>query len=332
MKRYKEFALAVGVALWVWLVWRTGPAILLQSLQHVGWGMISLLAIAAARHAIRSVACRWAMGADRSSFSFPEMYAILLISEAIKFLALAGLVLGESAKGLLLSQRVSAARAVSSVVLDVVLYQLSAMLFFLAGAFWLVWRGPIDAELRKAIWIAVVIMGAATVLLTAGFARRWRTTQRILAKLRGARGRLLVLGRWLSKREEKVAEVSAQASDFYHHHARLFYGILLFNLLAHCASALEVWVALYLLGQPLGYGAAVSVEALTKLVRITGAVVPANIGVFEGGTALILAALGIPAAVGVALGIVRQVRSLLWAAAGLLVLPLWPGPGVPPRS
>jgi len=93
-----------------------------------------------------------------------------------------------------------------------------------------------------------------------------------------------------------------------------------------------VWVALYLLGQPLGYGAAVSVEALTKLVRITGAVVPANIGVFEGGTALILAALGIPAAVGVVLGIVRQVRSLLWAAAGLLVLPLWPGPGVPPRS
>ena len=321
-----------GLALWIWLVWRTGPALLLQSLERVGWGMFLLLAIAAVRHAVRTVACRWSMGADRAGFSFPEMYAILLVSEAIKFLVLAGAVFGESAKGILYAERVPAARAVSSVVLDVVLYQLSAALFFLGGALWLVLHGPVDYRLRAVLWAAIVILGAASVVVTIGFARRWRSTRRWLAKFGRMGPGSSPWRRWISKHADEIAEAGEQLTGFYHLHIWHFYGILLFDLLAHGASACEVWTALLLLGQPPGYGAALAIEALTKLVRISGAVVPANIGLFEGGTALILVGLGLPAGVGVALGLVRQLRSLLWAAAGLLVLPLWSGRPGPSRS
>jgi hypothetical protein len=294
--------------------------------------MVLLLAVAAARHAVRSVACQWAMGEDRAGFSFPEMYAILLVSEAIKFLVLAGAVFGESAKGLLYSERVSTARAVSSVVLDVVLYQLSAALFFLAGAFWLVRSGPVDHRLRVALWVAIAIMGALIVVLALGFARRWRSTRRWLATFSGMGPDSASWRMWFSKHAEKISQAGRQVTDFYHLHTRHFYGILLFDLLAHCASACEVWAALLLLGHPQRYGVTLGIEALTKLIRISGAVVPANIGLFEGGTALILVGLGLSAETGVALGIVRQLRSLLWAAAGLLVLPLWSGRPRPARS
>ena len=332
LSRIKEFALAGGVLLWAWLVWHTGPATLLESLKHVGWGMIILVAIAAVRHAIRTVACQWAMGAERAGFSFLEMYAISLISEAIKFLALAGIVFGESAKGVLLAQRVSAARAVSSVVLDVVLYQFSAGLFFLAGAFWIMGSARLEPGVRSALWITAGVMSVVLVTIAVGFARRWRSTRKLVAKFGAAGSSSAPWKRWVAKHEEKIGQASGQVSDFYHHHAGLFYGILLFDLLAHSASAFEVQVALGMLGHPLGYGAAVAIEALTKLVRISGAVVPANIGVFEGGTALILIAFGLSPAAGVALGVVRQLRSLLWAAAGLLMLPLWPSLGRSPRN
>lgn len=332
MKRLREFALVAGLALWIWLVWRTGPALLVRSLERVGWGMFLLVAIAAVRHAVRSVPCRWSMGADRAGFSFREMYAILLVSEAIKFLVLAGAVLGESAKGILYAERLPAVRAVSSVVLDIVLYQLSAALFFLGGALWLVLNGPIDYRLRAMLWITIMILGAVSVVITLGFVRRWRSTRRWLAKFSRMRPDSSVWRRWFSKHAEKIAQAGEQVAGFYHLHTWHFYGILLFDLLAHGASACEVWTALLLLGQPARYGAALAIEALTKLVRISGAVVPANIGLFEGGTALILAGLGLPAAVGVALGLVRQLRSLLWAAAGLLVLPLWSGRPGPSRS
>lgn len=323
MKRTREIALLAGLALWAWLVWRAGPEILWRYLERVGWGMLALLGIAAARHALRTVACRWAMVDDRSSFSLPEMYGILLISEAVKFVAFAGLVFGESAKGLLLSRRVSAARAVSSVVLDVALYQVSAGLFLLAGAALLASRGDVIPELRRALWISVVIASLGVAVVALGFARGWRTTRRLLAKLGGSADRTAGWNRWATKHEEKLAAAGEQVGGFLHHHPELFCGILLLDLAAHCASAFEVMVALSLLGQPVSYGAAVGVEALTKIVRISGGVVPANIGVFEGGTALVATALGLPLAAGVALGIVRQARSLIWAGLGFVTLLGW---------
>jgi len=325
MKRAKEAALVAGLALWGWLVWRAGPHTLLRYMAQVGWGMCTLLGIAALRHAARSVACRWAMVDDRASFSLLEMYGILLISEAIKFVAAAGLVFGESAKGLLLSRRVSAARAVSSVVLDVTLYQVSAGVFLLAGALLLAWGGLVSPELRKALWISCGIVVAAVTVVALGFARGWRTTRRLLAKLGGAGTRSSSWGRWVTRHEEKLAGAGAQIGGFLHQHPDLFFGILAIDMTAHCASALEVLVALRLLGQPVSYAASVGVEALTKLVRISGAVIPANVGAFEGGTALVTVALGLPMAAGVALGIVRQARSLLWAGLGFLVLLAWRG-------
>ena len=332
MKRIKAVALVGGSALWCWLVWRAGPETLLHYMEQVGWGMLTLLGVAAVRHAARSVACRWAMVDDRASFSYLEMYGILLISEAIKFVAVAGLVFGESAKGLLLSRRVSAARAVSSVVLDVALYQVSAGIFLLAGALVLAWRGPVAPELRKVLWISSGIVGAAVIVAAVGFARGWRTTRRLLQKLGGAGARPSRRGKWMTRHEEKLAEAGAQIGGFLKHHPRLFWGILVFDMAAHFASALEVLVALRLLGQPVGYAASVGIEALTKLVRISGAVIPANVGAFEGGTALVAVALGLPMAAGVALGIVRQARSVLWAGLGFLALLGWRGKEPAPKS
>ena len=332
MKRTREITLVAGLALWSWLVWRAGPETLLRYMEQVGWGMVTLLGVAALRHAVRSVACRWAMVDDRASFSYPEMYGILLISEAIKFVAVAGLVFGESAKGLMLSRRVSAARAVSSVVLDVALYQVSAGVFLLAGALVLAWRGPLSPDLRKTLWISCGVVGAAVAVVALGFARGWRSTRRLLEKL-GGRGRgSSRWGRWVSRHGEKLEGAGTQIGGFLHHHPGLFCGILVFDMAAHCASALEVLVALHLLGQPVSYAASVGVEALTKIVRISGAVIPANVGAFEGGTALVAVALGLPMAAGVALGIVRQARSVLWAGLGFLVLLAWGGKEAPARS
>ena len=332
MKRTREIALVAGMALWGWLVWRAGPETLLRYMEQVGWGMLTLLGIAAVRHAARSVACRWAMVDDRASFSYAEMYGILLISEAIKFVAFAGLVFGESAKGLLLSRRVSAARAVSSVVLDVALYQVSAGVFLLAGAVVLAWRGPVAPELRKILWISCGIVGAAVAVAGLGFARGWRTTRRVLQRFGGSSSPTSRWGRWVALHGQKLSEAGGQIGGFLHHHPGLFWGILIFDMAAHCASALEVLAALRLLGQPVSYAASVGVEALTKLVRISGAVIPANVGAFEGGTALVAVALGLPMTAGVALGIVRQARSVLWAGLGFLVLLVWKGKESPAKN
>jgi hypothetical protein len=107
---------------------------------------------------------------------------------------------------------------------------------------------------------------------------------------------------------------------FYARRAPIFYGILLLDMAAHLTSAFEVLVAMRVLGLHAHYSDAIAVEALTKLIRVGGTIVPANFGLFEGGTGLIFQTLGLTMAAGVALGIVRQLRSILWAGLGFLVL------------
>lgn len=312
MAKFRGIALAGGLLLLAFLIYHIGPALLVEYLLRVGWWMLALLLIAAVRHSFRTVACRWAMGEEHRQLSFAAMYGVLLVSEAIKFVAFAGLVLGESAKALLLRKRVSAARAVSSVLLDVLLYNLSAALFSLGGIAFLFAAYPSSAALRRAGTFGALLVAAAVVLGMIAFARRWISAERLLG--------LLVRLRLIRTESRRFQEIDDQVFRFYHRHSRAFWGILAFDLAAHFTSAFEVLVAMALLGLPVGYGDAVAVEALTKLVRVGGTIVPANVGLFEGGTGLIFQALGLTLAAGIALGVVRQLRSILWAALGFAVL------------
>ena len=315
-----RIGLVVGVALWLWLVWRAGPALLLSCLAQTGAWMLVLLGLEALRIVFRAVACRWAMAEDRVQVRFPSVYGVMVVSQAIQFVTFAGSAFGESTKALLFSKRVSAARALSSVVLDVLLYQFSAGIFVLMGIALLVWVIPAGPGVRGWMWVLGSVVTALMFLVVLGFARQWRSTLGWLSRM-GGHGRALAGARsWLEK--HKLAGAGDQVARFHAHQPRLFYQILFLDMLAHCASALEILLVMRLLGLPGGFGEAVVVTAMGKVLRSTGHLVPGSIGFFEGGIGLMMSAMGSSLAMGTALALVIQVRSILWAGIGFLML-LW---------
>ena len=84
----------------------------------------------------------------------------------------------------------------------------------------------------------------------------------------------------------------------------------------------EVYLAL----QMLGFGEtqvaqAYIIESLTKVINAVFAFVPGTIGVYEGGTEIILQkGLGFTSAAGLALALVRKAAIVSWTSIGLLVL------------
>jgi putative ABC transport system permease protein len=62
------------------------------------------------------------------------------------------------------------------------------------------------------------------------------------------------------------------------------------------------------------------IESLTKVINFVFAFVPGTIGVYEGGTEVILQTLGFAVAAGVALALVRKAAIVCWTSIGLLVL------------
>lgn len=318
LRKRRLVALAGGLALLAWLVERSGPARLAGDLIRVGWWMVALLAIAAARDALRTEALRLALGDDHGKFSFPRMYVVLLVSDAVQFVAVAGLVVGEAAKGWLLARRVSGPRAVSTVMVDVLLFYLTAALFTLGtiGLFF-AWY-PVSGAVRRMGVAGAVVVLVALVLGVVAFQRRWL----------GARRIVMPLARWgLVRKPETIArigEIDKQMFGFHRRHRRAFYGIVSLNFAAQLLETLEVIVILWLLGFGAHFGTGIVIEGLTKLVETGGLAIPGDVGLYQAGTGLIFHALGYAVATGVAVGIIRQIREILWAGIGLLFL-LLPG-------
>src|SRR5258708_14385582 len=65
--------------------------------------------------------------------------------------------------------------------------------------------------------------------------------------------------------------------------------------------------------------AAYMVESTTRAVQLAFAFVPFGLGVQEGVAAATLQAFGYAASEGVSLAVIRKVRTLVWAALGLLL-------------
>ncbi|MDB5909097.1 MAG: hypothetical protein JWP34_3211 [Massilia sp.] len=80
----------------------------------------------------------------------------------------------------------------------------------------------------------------------------------------------------------------------------------------------ETWFALYLLGHPVGLGAAIAIEALTQAVRHATFLVPAGLGVQEAAVLLFASLLGVGGDVALSLALVKRMRELLFGVPALL--------------
>jgi len=90
------------------------------------------------------------------------------------------------------------------------------------------------------------------------------------------------------------------------------------QMLGWIAGGGEIWLALYFLGHPVSVWDAILLEALAQAVSSAAFVIPAAIGVQEGGFLLFGALLGLGPEVSLALALARRVRDLLVFAPALV--------------
>jgi hypothetical protein len=93
-----------------------------------------------------------------------------------------------------------------------------------------------------------------------------------------------------------------------------------FFFIGWAAGAIEVYLILLFLGIPVTVERALAIEVLSATIDAVLFFVPGKVGTQEGGKVLIFSMLGLEAAKGLSLGILRRMRELIWAGIGLLVL------------
>jgi putative ABC transport system permease protein len=313
----QTLAFLLGLGLLIFVINRVGVQPLFDALLRIGFGFFVILGLSGLRHVLRTVSMRAAVPAEHRRISFRNAFAARLGGEAISFLTFTGPLLGEATKVALLRKRVPLTYGVPALVVDNLLYNLSVVFFILSGAVVMLLRYPLPPGVYLVL-LAIAAVAASGILIAAIAAKR---RVMLLTWVIDRLGELRLSPKVILKRRHHIYHLELKVYDFYKHHPGAFFLMILCNLLAHASSVVEVFLALKMLGFQPQVAQAYIIESLTKVINFAFAFVPGTIGVYEGGTEVILQkGLGFTPAAGLALALVRKAAIVVWTSIGLLVL------------
>jgi putative membrane protein len=224
-------------------------------------------------------------------------------SEVLPLSQVGGYVLGARA---LAVAGVSGNAAAASTIVDVTL-EFFAQLAYTAIA--LLWLLRLEPGSRIALPAALGL--AIGVGLAAGFLIAQRRGFGVLDRFAG----LLARG-WAEKTAAGAAALRAAIADIYSRPAQAWASFVL-HLACWIASAAEIWLALWLMRAPRGFGAVLVIESLLYAVRSVAFAVPNAVGVQEGAYILLGAGFGLSPEIALALSLLKRARDF---AIGLPVL------------
>ena len=288
---------ALGALGLIILFWRIDLNAVRLSLVHVGWGMALVLSQEIVAHVLNAWGWRFAFTREVAPcFPLGELIRLRVAGDAINYLTPTATIGGEVARTLMLRDVCGADVRAVSVVVAKATQTLAQALFVTAGlilfaAEWIA-TGPSRSFISWAVGVGLL----AVLLIAYGLKARGAAIQ---AAWRRAFGPGLV-------------------AFIRHHPGRVVCSTLMFAL-AYAWGAFEAyWICRFLL-VPVAATTALSIEVLSITIDGLLFMVPAKIGTQESGKVVVFAVLGYPPSLGFAFGVVRHVRELIWAAAGVVL-------------
>ena len=185
------------------------------------------------------------------------------------------------------------------------------MTFVISGVALLVLR-PTDGAAFEAVAGVLIGVGALVGAVAAFVLFQHKNMFERFAKL--ARG--MLPQQWLVHFAGNASAVDDAVVLSYRRGAA-FWRANLLRLIGWAAGAGEVWLVTWCLGQPLSAIDAFILESLSSGVRAAAFMVPAALGIQEGGLILFAALFGLPAEIGLAISLSKRVRELLLGLPGL---------------
>ncbi|MBV8807268.1 MAG: flippase-like domain-containing protein, partial [Acidobacteriaceae bacterium] len=329
-KRFPSHAVAViaGLGLLGFIVERAGFANLLHSLVALRWTLLLIIVLGGVGHALRTLGWRLALGDHRDGTPFMRLAGLRLAAEAGGQFGFVGQMFGDTMRITLLRDRIPVDVLISSVTCDRGLYIVTGAIVSAAAV--------ASATFGLQLSHGFMLWGRLFVAVLVGFllisATVIRKRLKILSAIARFISRLPWFATWIEKRLSGIHATEEQLTKVLTEHPRAFWTAFVLNLGSHLLVVLEVYVILLAFGLKGGWLAAFSMEALTKLINVVGAINPGNIGTYEGGNVLMLKLFGVSAGLGLTFAAVRRLRALFWAAVGSIFLIAFARVGEPKRA
>lgn len=312
MKFLGRAAALCGLAIAIWLVLREHPAEVFRLMSGAGAGLV----LAALVHIVPMLANAWDWRLLIRRTERPpvlSMAKLVWIRESVNGLLPVARIGGEIISFRLLGRLgVRPETAVASLVADMQLTLISQVLFALVGVGFLLHDAQSDT-LRIVGQLSLAVAAAVPLLLLFALVQHARPFERIARLLNHVTGGKVygLVGK--SARIDQSVKLIWRQPDIV-----LRY-LFIWQTVQCVATAFEIWLALYFLGSRVSVVDAFVLEVLIQLISSIAFLVPAGLGVQEGGFVLVGGLIGLDPATSLALAGARRIRDLLIYLPGLVM-------------
>jgi len=304
MKIFERIVTVLGFITLAILLWKFDAAVVWAQVSKVGWGFLIILPMQLCDHVLNAVGWRYAFSAsDASRIPFRQLVRIRVAGDGVNYLTPSGTIAGEIIRPGMLADHIPAEARNSSVVVAKFAQALGQAFFALAGMLVLL---PLRLGFLPGRQIINGLAGALLLMLVAA-----ASLSALLVRRRD--------GSYWLRLSGTVASLREQMGRYLRCYPGRFALSAFFFMLGFAWGAWEVLVICFFLGVPMDPITALSVEVLSVVLDSLLFMVPAKVGTQEAGKTAIFAGLGLPAGQGLAFGLVRHIRELVWAGTGFLI-------------
>ena len=318
MKTLERVVFAAGLVAFAILLWTMDAAAAARLVLDVGVGGIALiLSQEVIAHVLNAAGWRLAFPAtEAAAVRFRDLFKLRVVGDAVNYLTPSATIAGEFTRATMLSGPRGPSVRAAAVLVAKCTQTLAQVLFVVIGL--VVVTGAHLPFVRSyeglVYWIAVVV--AAALVAVAVYELRIALPPPAPAGGPTSMGPRALAG-WLR--------------HFFRLHPGRFSASTLLFMLGYAWGGFEAYWICRFLGVHASVGTAMTIEVLSVTLDSLLFIVPAKMGIQEGGKTAIFAALGLPATSGLAFGVVRHLRELIWAGSGLLIYSVSRRPPADPR-
>jgi len=306
-----------GLLLFAYFVYSTGVHEIAANIEHFGWvGFGVILVIYAARILMRGLA--WKLSVyEPYSLGLKDTVPAVIIGEAMSSMIPLGILVSGTAKAVAVRKKVPLVVGLSSVATENLFYSFTTSVFLILGALTFVRNFALDETTTFSIDVLIGLIAAVLVFLLLLIIRQWHFASEACESLYrlGWFPKLLENGRMQVRLFENLIY------GFYRRHPKRFLPICLAEVAFHMLGVIEVWFILTRIVEPAGeFLNAFLLESVSRLITIVFKLIPFLIGVDEAGAQFVAETVGLGAAIGVTIAIIRKGRILFWTGIGLILI------------
>lgn len=318
----KVILLLLGVVTVGGLVVHIGPERIYSTGLNLGTvGLVVMLVPSTAMYLIDCVGWQLTLGRHKAAVPFARLFMIRTAGELVNATTPTAYVGGEPLKASLLKTwSVPMADGLASVIVAKTTMTIAQILYILLGIGLSIWVlvPPASASTDPLSGLAVIVSLGLLLFATGMFIVMQR--QGLFAVMFSVMVQCGIRITALEARRAKLLALDEAIVDFYTGNRASFFLSAGTFFGGWLVGALEAYVIVRYLGEPIDIVTALSIDALTTLIKGGTFFVPGSIGAQEAGTLMLLRAYGYSDLTGMTFAILRRVRELIWIAVGVLCL------------